>query len=432
MYPLGGAPIPAVDTTPPPVMSFYVPHPSLPFYAVPVGSVPPSSSILPIQSPTGSVAYPVMYPVYPYPAQMLTSINGMATPVSVVPVQSYAPSFQVQQGIPASSTSSTAPSVPTNGGERTENDSTTPLSLAIEKSSLDLLSDDCLNTLERCKNCGHYFHFAENKNNACIFHPGTCATPESVTSIMMPLGNLQRWTCCKGDKSSPGCKTGPHVVDRKTSAILKKFESPKVKRAVVPTSLEGDLIDLDFEAKKDENKQQQQSLYPKLDDEEVGEARSGGLKRTQMLGLKEAVLSPSGVQESSSSQADSNVVRHLVAKTDTLSGLSVRYGVKVDDIKRANNIIGDSIFERKFVDIPNPTRIPSEEELSSRPIPKCGKDSTAISRFVLLAKCTPVEAKFYLTDHDWNFKEAMAAYKQDLEWEKKNPPRPFSKSIKSK
>lgn len=68
------------------------------------------------------------------------------------------------------------------------------------------------------------------------------------------------------------------------------------------------------------------------------------------------------------------MVRHLVAKTDTIVGISLRYGVSVDDIKRANNLTSQSIFAHKYLLVPNPARMPAPEELS-RELPKDGKKS---------------------------------------------------------
>lgn len=66
------------------------------------------------------------------------------------------------------------------------------------------------------------------------------------------------------------------------------------------------------------------------------------------------------------------MVRHPVSKTDTIVGIALRYGVKVDDIKRANNLTSQSIFAYKYLLVPNPARTPSVEELE---LPKDGKKS---------------------------------------------------------
>jgi len=69
------------------------------------------------------------------------------------------------------------------------------------------------------------------------------------------------------------------------------------------------------------------------------------------------------------------MVRHLVRKTDTLVGLSLRYGVKVDDIKQANKLnTNHSVFAYKYLLIPNPARVPPPEE-SEESLPKDGKQS---------------------------------------------------------
>jgi hypothetical protein len=278
------------------------------------------------------------------------------------------PQYQVQQQLnsfvpaPIAPAPTAAPSAPARSV--IDEDASPKSDIARALSSLDLMSDASLKKQERCRHCGFYFDPDANKADSCTYHPGTFATPDTVTPIMMPISNLQRWTCCRGSdqRASSGCRTGPHVVDRHTSVILKQFE--KSLRSAPSKKLPGgNLIDL---SDNKEDAEAEGSLYPKLDT---------GLNRAQILG---------GKQIKSEADPTKNMVRHTVALTDTLSGLSVRYGVKVEDIKRANNLIGDSVFERKYVDIPNPTRVPSEEELASRPMPKEGRDRIGTSRDLLV------------------------------------------------
>jgi hypothetical protein len=51
-----------------------------------------------------------------------------------------------------------------------------------------------------------------------------------------------------------------------------------------------------------------------------------------------------------------------------------------------------------------------------------------MERFALLAQCSKQEAKYYLTEYA-DFKKAMAAYKEDKEWERSSSPSEFARRI---
>ncbi len=102
-----------------------------------------------------------------------------------------------------------------------------------------------------------------------------------------------------------------------------------------------------------------------------------GLKKLQLCGNKQSISSypPQTfvnanllcghmcvliglVGEKTADEASSqpSVIRHVVTSKDTLVGLSIKYGIRVDDIKRLNNLTSNSIFEHKYLLIPNPKR----------------------------------------------------------------------------
>lgn len=400
MYPLGGATIPAVDTAPPPIQPYFTTNAIIspgsttssmnyPCYALPM----PMTQGPPPTTTTATMAYPMGYPMYTgvYATPYLQSINGTAIPYGV-----YVPQYQVQQQqqLPASfvlaqqrppppAPSSSTPSAPArslldeiNNESNTQADDVSEISK--ELGSLDLMTDASLRTetKERCRHCGFYFNPDTNKPDSCTYHPGSFVTPDTVTPIMMPIGNLQRWTCCKGSEksSSSGCRTGYHAIDTRTSQILKRFEASSSRRNTTSlTKKGGDLIDLTF----DNN-----HVVKSTDAVDAADDKESGTASTLYPSLNRAQITGGKFIKTSEADSSKDSVRHVVALTDTLSGLGVRYGVKVEDIKRANNLLGDSIFERKYLDIPNPTRLPSDEELAARPMPKNGKDMIGAFEYI--------------------------------------------------
>ncbi len=54
---------------------------------------------------------------------------------------------------------------------------------------------------------------------------------------------------------------------------------------------------------------------------------------------------------------------HMVRRGETLPGLALRYGLTVEDIKRANGLAGDSFGVKTEVNIPNQTGITSANEV---------------------------------------------------------------------
>jgi len=56
---------------------------------------------------------------------------------------------------------------------------------------------------------------------------------------------------------------------------------------------------------------------------------------------------------------------HYVSNHDTLVGISLKYNVPVDDIRRANRMFSSNIHEREKLIIPGLTRLPKTLETPS-------------------------------------------------------------------
>ena len=87
----------------------------------------------------------------------------------------------------------------------------------------------------------------------------------------------------------------------------------------------------------------------------------------------------------------------------------------IGQIRHRNNIESDSIYYLKEIIIPNPKyqRSYTEEEQEYLKLEEFLTYMTGLER-------SEKTARFYLSENDWNVEKAVAEYRADLEWEKKN------------
>ncbi|TPX54569.1 hypothetical protein PhCBS80983_g05883 [Powellomyces hirtus] len=109
------------------------------------------------------------------------------------------------------------------------------------------------------------------------------------------------------------------------------------------------------------------------------------------------------------------MVTHYVTVTDTLPGLSLKYDVPLDAIRRANSLFFDDIFARSMLLIPfapkslSPTADPGDEE------------KRLVKRFQIVSKCTDSdEAWSYMRQNEFHIEAALEQYWADIKWEKEN------------
>jgi len=115
---------------------------------------------------------------------------------------------------------------------------------------------------------------------------------------------------------------------------------------------------------------------------------------------------------------DNNVI-HYVTAADTLPGISLQYGVKVMDIRKANKLFGNNLAEYETLIIPG-----AAKNLAKIPDPKmleAIRRSKLIRKFKYKFSCTEEEAKYYLEIANYNFDNAILEYNSDLRWEKSHP-----------
>jgi len=173
-------------------------------------------------------------------------------------------------------------------------------------------------SLRSCLKCKKMYRETDNKEGMCCYHPGRFGNPFTNVSY----ANTRRWSCCKLEEQSlEGCVHGVHVEDSKMTGILNTFN--------VATGTEQVTLELNNNQAFNENTPTKKKLtifQPKQKEKVPPPPRS----------------SPPG-----------EPTKHEVTKSDTLAGLSVRYNVKVEDIKRANKLFTNDIFLRKYLIIPS-------------------------------------------------------------------------------
>lgn len=404
----------------PPTSSGYVTQP--PLQPQPMYSIPSQPQMVPMmaQPPHYVNQQPMMYIPQSQPQLYIPAPTHISSPpkssYSLLdsPVQAKKITEKPLQPLQTTSSNKGSVTVPMSKSkpsypnlQKLQSTSTSPPSTSNFASTKSSGKNVSTSTMSRCKHCCLFFRESENHSKACKYHPAPYKSPEGVAPIMMKMTNGLRWGCCKEwDKDAPGCKIGRHVLDKKTEAILNTFDkNMKIKES-------------GFNAKNSNASSQKKDLLIEFDDDNVdldndeSDISQSKLVREQMLGDTKKS------QEDNSVMGDETVVKHLVCAEDTLSGIALKYGVTVDVIRKANQLATESVFEHKYLDIPNPTKIPTKEELEQRLMPKSGRNQIIQKRFMRMAGCEEPEAKYYLMETDYDLNKALQLRKEDVEWEK--------------
>jgi len=127
----------------------------------------------------------------------------------------------------------------------------------------------------------------------------------------------------------------------------------------------------------------------------------------------------------SAHDGDDGFINHVIADTDTLSGIAIRYGVTVNELRQANRLVGngDQAMYKLMV-----LRVPKSHIL---PQPQGGLDMAAynllkrrtIARFARKAGCCSLdEAKYYLETFYFDFEKALAEFRADAKVALPTPP----------
>lgn len=134
--------------------------------------------------------------------------------------------------------------------------------------------------------------------------------------------------------------------------------------------------------------------------------------------------------ESPVGTGDGEFITHVISDTDTLSGIALRYGVSVNDLRKANRLVGngDTAMYKLVV-----LRVP----VVAQPVQaqEGGMDAAAynllkrrtIARFARKSGCLNLdEAKYYLETYHFDFDKALVEYQTDAKVALPIPPATIS------
>lgn len=241
------------------------------------------------------------------------------------------------------------------------------------------------NAQMRCLRCGKFYTVAEA--GPCFYHSGTWVEPMSTRD-----GALCGWSCCRIEgrigpknlvtlinpnamiKHSKGCKQAQyHTEDKHYSQIVSHFPLQEMTEVETAASLE------------------------KGKEKEVNEEIEQERARNELPISK-----------------DGQFYVHEVESGDTLVGVSLKYGVSKQDIRRVNKMMDDNIITRKTIMIPRSENAPTPE------VERRTDRRASIREFKkkVNQQCADEEVEFYLAEADNNIDIAVEKYKEDVGWEK--------------
>jgi len=273
---------------------------------------------------------------------------------------------------------------------------------------------------KKCKKCAHYY---TDKNDQCFYHTGVFKKIASHPYFVG--GGAGYWSCCdKNEEDQKGCQTGLHIEDKNTTKALNLFSQLNP-----PTPPQEDKTTNPLKSLKEEepllnienvNNIQLNKLYPELwNDDNVVKVTTheelDPLGRSIELDMEQQQLFMQSKQ-----QLSLDYYKHLVRFTDTLPGLSFKYGVTITEIKQLNNIQNNNdLYSFAEIKIPKNEDIKidfneTEEELLL-------KRKMLIQSMRKKYGVTFEVAKYYLELYDFDYDYATKDYVEDFEWEKSHP-----------
>eukprot|EP00026_Physarum_polycephalum_P014198 Phypoly_transcript_14688.p1 GENE.Phypoly_transcript_14688~~Phypoly_transcript_14688.p1 ORF type:complete len:260 (+),score=41.96 Phypoly_transcript_14688:120-899(+) len=222
----------------------------------------------------------------------------------------------------------------------------------------------------KCSRCNSFYDSdnPEDMGPVCLYHKGR------FQDFNMPFAGDKygKWPCCKEVFfMSPGCLKGHHIEDVYTSTLLSSFDQTN------------------------DGKNTNQITAPT-----AGEPQKP-LQKPPLNVTDEFIL-------------------YDVQFGDTLAGIAIRFHTNAGKLKQLNRLVtNDEVHTRKTILIPrHPTQTPLPPKQTATP-----KSSSPIDLVVRKTGVSREEAKFYLEENGGVVAHAVAAIKQDEEWdeEQKTP-----------
>jgi len=106
---------------------------------------------------------------------------------------------------------------------------------------------------------------------------------------------------------------------------------------------------------------------------------------------------------------------HTITPEDTLVGISLKYNIPVDEIKKANKMFSSNVQERKKLLIPG--------KGSGQVRPKTENEQVferrnKLKEFQRLTGTELPEGKYYMEEANYDLEAAKTQYQQDVAWER--------------
>ncbi len=168
-------------------------------------------------------------------------------------------------------------------------------------------------------------------------------------------------------------------------------------------------------------KQQPQKQQPVYYPVETEQYRTILQNSTGSFGAPVAEKEESQVLHVDKQNLPSNYAVHKLHQDDSLSTIALQYGVTVESIKMANNILSDlEYINEKELIIPFPMKIPDleKESVVDAQLYEQQKRKWSMKFFLQVLKTSEEEAKYYLSLHEFDFQAALQEYRDDVKWEK--------------
>jgi len=118
------------------------------------------------------------------------------------------------------------------------------------------------------------------------------------------------------------------------------------------------------------------------------------------------------IEKNSEEEKEEVFFEHIVQKTDTLVGLSLKYHVPTADLVRVNQLKSYQIYYLKIMLIPTQGRS-FPPQLIAPPTNK-----SKIISFQKRVGCTIEEARYYMEECECDEEKALQAYEEEKRWEK--------------
>ncbi|KAH4074219.1 hypothetical protein HBH50_044140 [Parastagonospora nodorum] len=135
-------------------------------------------------------------------------------------------------------------------------------------------------------------------------------------------------------------------------------------------------------------------------------------------------LQPPPEKPTSSSENAPDVLHFVDPNNDTISSLSLRYGVPADALRRTNKMYADHLLAaRRTILIPGEF-YKGGVSLSPRPLEGEEEEmkKTKLRKFMVTCKVSEYDvALLYLEQANYNLEQATSAYKADEKWEQDHP-----------